>query len=126
MAEITAALVKELREKTGAGMMDCKKALAETAATWKPRSTGCARRALPPPPRRPAASPPRGWSASLAERHRGRAWSRSIAETDFVARNEHFQDFVGAVAKLALGASDDRGPEGAEAAGRAAAPSPTS
>ena len=32
MAEITASLVKELREKTGAGMMDCKKALAETSA----------------------------------------------------------------------------------------------
>ena len=47
MAEITAATVKELRERTGAGMMECKKALGETAATWKPRSrlrTGARRR----------------------------------------------------------------------------------
>ena len=58
MAEITAALVKELREKTGAGMMDCKKALARnTMATSKPRPTGCARRAFSRPPRRPIASP---------------------------------------------------------------------
>ena len=35
MANITAAMVKELREKTGAGMMDCKKALTEKNVTWK-------------------------------------------------------------------------------------------
>ena len=38
MAEITAALVKELRERTGSGMMECKRALQETGATSRPRS----------------------------------------------------------------------------------------
>jgi hypothetical protein len=56
---ITAAMVKELRDKTGAGMMDCKKALAKPAATWKPLSTGCAPRALPRRTRSPAAPPPK-------------------------------------------------------------------
>ena len=46
MANITAAMVKELRETTGAGMMDCKNALNETGGDMKPRSTGCARRVL--------------------------------------------------------------------------------
>ena len=89
MAEITAALVKELREKTGAGMMDCKKALGETER--RPgggRSTGCARRAWRRPPRRPAASPPKAWSASPPTAPRG-AVVEVNAETDFVARNEH-------------------------------------
>jgi len=45
MAEVTATLVKELRDKTGAGMMDCKRALGDTEATSRPRSTGCARKA---------------------------------------------------------------------------------
>ncbi len=65
MANITAAMVKELREKTGAGMMDCKGALNETQATSRPPSTGCARRAWPRPPRRLAAWPPRAsWRSS--------------------------------------------------------------
>jgi hypothetical protein len=64
MAEVTAALVKELRDKSGVGMMDCKKALVENAATSKRPSTGCAPRACPRPPRRPTASPPKAWSAS--------------------------------------------------------------
>ena len=59
MAEITAAMVKDLREKTGAGMMDCKAALNETKGDMEAASTGCARRASPRPPRRPAASPPK-------------------------------------------------------------------
>ena len=50
-----AAMVKDLREKSGAGMMDCKKALKRPTATSRPRWTGCAPRALPPPPRRRAA-----------------------------------------------------------------------
>ena len=60
MAEITAALVKELREKSGAGMMDCKKALTETGGDieagmdWL-RTKGLSQR----PPRRPTASPPK-------------------------------------------------------------------
>ena len=60
MANITAQMVKELRETTGAGMMDCKAALAETKGDMQAaQSTGCARRACRRPPRKPAASPPK-------------------------------------------------------------------
>jgi elongation factor Ts len=101
MAEITASLVKDLREKTGAGMMDCKKALTETAGDiegavdWL-RKAGLA-----------AAAKKAGRVA--AEGLVGVATSGNVgavveinAETDFVARNEQFQTFVGTVAQLAL------------------------
>ena len=56
---ITAAMVKELRDKTGAGMMDCKKALTECEADVKRLSTGSARRVSPRPPSAPTAPPPK-------------------------------------------------------------------
>ena len=101
MAQITAALVKELREKTGAGMMDCKKALAETssdleaAVDWL-RTKGLA-----------AAAKKAGRAASegligLAASHNKGALVEINAETDFVARNETFQNFVSNVAQVAL------------------------
>ena len=97
MAEITAALVKELREKSGAGMMDCKKALTrDRAATSRSadrlaahqgpvgrRQEGRPRRRRGPGRRRRATAP-RGAVVEVN------------AETDFVARNEQFQKFVGA------------------------------
>jgi elongation factor Ts len=101
MAEVTAALVKELREKTGAGMMDCKRALGETggdiegAVDWL-RMKGLA-----------AAASKAGRVA--AEGLIGIATSGAIgavvevnSETDFVARNNEFQSFVRAVSRLAL------------------------
>ena len=90
MAVISAALVKELREKTGAGMMDCKSASARPTATWSRRSTGCARKACRRPRRSRAAWPPKGSSRS---RSRGRRASsvEVNSETDFVARNADFQ-----------------------------------
>jgi elongation factor Ts len=101
MAEVTAALVKELREKTGAGMMDCKRALGETggdiegAVDWL-RMKGLA-----------AAASKAGRVA--AEGLIGVATSGAIgavvevnSETDFVARNNEFQSFVRAVSGLAL------------------------
>lgn len=106
MAEITAALVKELRDKTGAGMMDCKKALSENdgdmgaAVDWL-RTKGL----------------------SAAEKKSGRVASEGLvgisvggnagamvevnAETDFVARNDTFQEFVRTVADLALANDGD-------------------
>jgi elongation factor Ts len=106
MAEITAALVKELREKTGAGMMDCKRALAEnqgdleTAVDWL-RKKGLA-----------AAAKKAGRVASeglvgFAVKGIAGALVEVNAETDFVARNEQFQNFVRQVAELALGIGDD-------------------
>jgi elongation factor Ts len=106
MAEISAALVKELREKTGAGMMDCKRALAEnqgdleTAVDWL-RKKGLA-----------AAAKKAGRVASeglvgFAVKGAAGALVEVNAETDFVARNEQFQNFVRQVAELALVLGDD-------------------
>ena len=106
MAQITAALVKELRERTGAGMMDCKKALGENdgdmelAIDWL-RNKGLA-----------AAAKKAGRVA--AEGLVGLAAGNGIgvlaevnSETDFVAKNDGFQDFVRAVAGMALEAEGD-------------------
>ena len=106
MAQITATLVKELREKTGAGMMDCKKALAETdadieaAVDWL-RSKGLA-----------AAAKKAGRAASeglvgVAVDSNSGALVEINTETDFVARNETFQEFVGKVAHVALRSGGD-------------------
>jgi elongation factor Ts len=105
MAEITAALVKELRDKTGAGMMDCKKALGEAggdmeaAVDWL-RTKGLA-----------AAAKKAGRVAAeglvgVATRGSAGAVVEVNSETDFVARNELFQAFVRTVAGLAVGNGD--------------------
>jgi elongation factor Ts len=106
MAAITAALVKDLREKTGAGMMDCKKALTETdgdievAIDWL-RKKGLA-----------AAAKKSGRIAAegligVASAPNKAAIVEVNAETDFVARNETFQEFVARVAEIALEIGDD-------------------
>jgi elongation factor Ts len=106
MPEITAALVKDLREKTGAGMMDCKRALTETtgdveaAVDWL-RQKGLA--AAAKKSGRVAADGLVGIASSP-----GRAAMVEVnAETDFVARNEQFQAFVEAVANVALQVGED-------------------
>ena len=102
---VTAALVKELREKSGAGMMNCKKALSETdgdmdaAVDWL-RTKGLA-----------AAAKKSGRVAAeglvgLAVAGLKGAIVELNAETDFVARNSEFQSFVSSLAVLALGASN--------------------
>tara|TARA_B100000676_G_scaffold311841_1_gene383340 strand:+ start:1135 stop:2070 length:936 start_codon:yes stop_codon:yes gene_type:complete len=107
MAEITAALVKELREKSGAGMMDCKKALAENdgdmeaAVDWL-RTKGLA--AAAKKAGRVAADGLVGMSTS--EDGLSGAVIEINAETDFVARNDTFQEFVGGCAGLALQANN--------------------
>ena len=106
MPEITAALVKELREKTGAGMMDCKKALTESggdmeaAVDWL-RTKGLA--AAAKKSGRVAAEGLVGVASAP-----GRAAMVEVnAETDFVARNDTFQAFVEAVAGIALQIGED-------------------
>ena len=106
MAEITAALVKDLREKTGAGMMDCKRALTETngdveaAVDWL-RQKGLA--AAAKKSGRVAADGLVGIASTP-----GRAAMVEVnAETDFVARNDQFQAFVEAVANVALHVGED-------------------
>ena len=61
MANITAALVKELRERTGAGMMDCKKALVECDGDMDKAIDFLREKGLAAAARRPAVSPPRAW-----------------------------------------------------------------
>ena len=105
MAEVTAALVKELRTKTGAGMMDCKKALTESdgdldaAVDWL-RKKGLA-----------AAAKKAGRVAAegligAAVGDNAAALVEINAETDFVARNEQFQGLVRKVAEIALAEGD--------------------
>ena len=94
MAEITAALVKELREKTGAGMMDCKRALGETARRPRRRRRLAAQEG---PRRRRQEGRPRRRRRAGRRRRRAATCGALVevnAETDFVARNEQFQDFV--------------------------------
>ena len=106
MAEITAALVKELRERSGAGMGDCKKALVaedgnvEAAIDWL-RKKGLS-----------AAAKKSGRVAAeglvgVASATNKAAMVEVNAETDFVARNEAFQNFVHTVAEIALEVGDD-------------------
>ena len=61
MTVITASLVKDLREKTGAGMMDCKKALNENQGDLMQPLIGCARKAFLQPQKNRAVLPPRDW-----------------------------------------------------------------
>jgi elongation factor Ts len=105
MAEITAALVKELREKTGAGMMDCKKALAETKGDLETAFDWLRKKGLAAAAKKAGRVAAEGLVGLTTEGTRG-ALVEVNAETDFVARNENFQGFVREVSKLALGAKD--------------------
>ena len=106
MAEITAALVKELREKTGAGMMDCKKALAETAGDLEGAVDWLRKKGLSAAAKKAGRVAAEGLVGVAVEGKAG-ALVEINAETDFVARNDKFQAFVSTVAKLALGVGDD-------------------
>ena len=106
MAEITAAMVRDLREKTGAGMMDVKKALVESngdseaAIDWlrKKGLSSAAKKSGRVAAEGLIGVAAAGTKASMVEVN---------AETDFVARNEQFQGFVETVAKIALEAGED-------------------
>ena len=104
--EITAQMVKALRDATGVGMMDCKKALAETngdmdaAVDWL-RTRGLAKAA-----KKAGRVAAEGLVGVAIEGTKG-AIVEVNSETDFVARNEQFQGIVGNVAALALEANGD-------------------
>ena len=101
MAEITAASVKELRERTGAGMMDCKKALAETNGEMEPAIDWLRAKGLAAAAKKAGRTAAEGLVGVIVEGNRG-AVVEVNSETDFVAKNEIFQDFVRNVAKLVL------------------------
>jgi elongation factor Ts len=106
MAEVTAALVKELRDRTGAGMMDCKRALGETASDMEAAVDWLRMKGLA------AAAKKAGRVAAdglvgVATRGPAGAVVEVNAETDFVARNELFQAFVRTVAGLSVAGDGD-------------------
>jgi elongation factor Ts len=106
MAEITAAAVKELREKSGAGMMDCKKALTETNGDMDAAIDWLRTKGLATAAKKSSRTAAEGLVGVAVEGTRGAAVEVN-SETDFVAKNEQFQDFVRTVTKLALTAGDD-------------------
>ena len=101
MAEITAASVKELRERTGAGMMDCKKALAEANGDMEAAIDWLRAKGLAAAAKKAGRTAAEGLVGVAVEGTRG-AVVEVNSETDFVAKNEIFQDFVRNVAQIAL------------------------
>ena len=102
MANITAAMVKELREMTGAGMMDCKKALGETdgdmdAAVEFLRKNGQAKAE-----KKAGRIAAEGLCKVIVKNDKVAGVVEVNSETDFVAKNEEFQSFVAAVAEQAV------------------------
>jgi elongation factor Ts len=106
MAEIPAALVKDLRERTGAGMMDCKKALTEAAGDMEAAIDWLRKKGLSAAAKKSGRVAAEGL-IGVASAPNAAAMVEVNAETDFVARNETFQAFVAEVAKLALAAGED-------------------
>jgi len=106
MADITATMVKDLRDRTGAGMMDCKKALSEnggdmeTAVDWL-RTKGLASAA-----KKAGRTAAEGLVGVHVDGKRGAAVEVN-SETDFVAKNEQFQTFVRTVTGMAVTHGDD-------------------
>jgi elongation factor Ts len=101
MAEITAGSVKELRERTGAGMMDCKKALAEVNGEMEAAIDWLRAKGLAAAAKKAGRTAAEGLVGVAVEGNRG-AVVEVNSETDFVAKNEIFQDFVRNVARLSL------------------------
>src|SRR4051812_23721702 len=106
MAEITAAMVRDLREKTGAGMMDCKKALTESGGDMEAAVDWLRKKGLSQAAKKSGRVAAEGLVGVTSAPGKA-AMVEVNAETDFVARNEAFQAFVENVAKVALQVGDD-------------------
>lgn len=106
MAQITAALVKELRESTGAGMMDCKKALSETDGDVTAAQDWLRKKGLAAAAKKAGRVASEGLVGVAAEGTKA-AVVEVNSETDFVARNDQFQGFVTELAKVALSNEGD-------------------
>ncbi len=101
MAEITAALVKELREKSGAGMMDCKKALTETAGDMEAAIDWLRAKGISKADKKSGRTAAEGL-IGVASAGTSAVVVEVNSETDFVARNDAFQAIVRNIAKIAL------------------------
>ncbi len=116
MAEITAALVKELREASGAGMMDCKKALAENNGNVEAAIDWLRKKGLAAAAKKAGRVAAEGLVGAAAEGKTG-ALVEVNSETDFVARNDQFQGLVSASPRRRSGPWRRRSAEEREASG---------
>lgn len=106
MADITAAMVKDLREKSGAGMMDCKKALAEANGDMDAALDWLRTKGLAAAQKKSSRTAAEGLVGVATSGTAGAAVEVN-SETDFVAKNDQFQAFVRDVTAIALKTSDD-------------------
>jgi elongation factor Ts len=106
MTTISASLVKELRDRTGAGMMDCKTALSETGGDVETAIDWLRKKGLSKAAKKSGRVAAEGLVGLTASGTRG-AIVEVNSETDFVARNEQFQDMVTRIAGLAGEAKGD-------------------
>jgi len=101
MANITASMVKDLRDKTGAGMMDCKTALNETNGDMEAAIDWLRKKGISKAAKKAGRAAAEGLVGVAVDKGAG-ALVEVNAETDFVARNEEFKGFVKSAADLAL------------------------
>jgi elongation factor Ts len=106
MADITASMVKDLREQTGAGMMDCKKALGETAGDMEAAVDWLRKKGLATAAKKAGRTAAEGLVGVALDGKKG-AVVEVNSETDFVAKNDMFQGFVRTVSKIALTTNGD-------------------
>jgi elongation factor Ts len=106
MATITAAMVKELRETTGAGMMDCKQALSETDGDMQAAIDWLRKKGLSKAAKKAGRVAAEGLIGALTAATKGVVVEVN-SETDFVARNEQFQGLVKMIAQMALDVGAD-------------------
>ena len=106
MATITAAMVKDLRESTGAGMMDCKAALTETGGDLQAAQDWLRKKGLSKAAKKAGRVAAEGLIGALTAGKKG-VLVEVNSETDFVARNEHFQGLVKMIAQVALNVGAD-------------------
>ena len=106
MADITAAMVKDLREKSGAGMMDCKKALSETGGEMDAAMDWLRTKGLASAAKKSSRTAAEGLVGVEVSGTKGAAVEVN-SETDFVAKNDQFQTFVRDVTSVALELGDD-------------------
>ncbi|MFM9828157.1 MAG: translation elongation factor Ts [Sphingomonas sp.] len=106
MAEITAAAVKDLREKSGAGMMDCKKALTEANGEIDAAMDWLRAKGLSAAAKKSSRTAAEGLVGIEVSGTRGAAVEVN-SETDFVAKNDQFQTFVRDVTSVVMALGDD-------------------
>lgn len=106
MADITAAMVKELRETTGAGMLDCKKALVEANGDMEQAVDWLRKKGLASAAKKSSRVAAEGLVSVAVDGNKGAAVEVN-SETDFVAKNEIFQEYVEDAAKVALHCNGD-------------------